>query len=149
MSEKKARSFNLEEMLGKTIKTAQERSKDTLKKREDDQIEENKAKEAADPGPAIPSGFVPTMKKSLKRNVEEETKPSDDVGPVLPSGFVPTVSSKPTEQNKPKEAENDSDSSSSSDSDSDEEEDSRMQLPISSEITLNHGTKPISGKLHL
>ena len=143
MSEKKARSFNLEEMLGKTIKTAQERSKDTLKKREDDQIEENKAKEAADPGPAIPSGFVPTMKKSLKRNVEEETKPSDDVGPVLPSGFVPTVSS------KPKEAENDSDSSSSSDSDSDEEEDSRMQLPISSEITLNHGTKPISGKLHL
>ena len=39
---KKARNFNFEELLGKTIKTAQDRSKETLQKRED---EEREAKE--------------------------------------------------------------------------------------------------------
>ena len=58
MGDKKARSFNLEEMLGKSIKTAQERSKDNLKKREEEHEEALKAKltAEADPGPAIPSG---------------------------------------------------------------------------------------------
>ena len=99
------------------------------------------------------------MKKSLKRNVEDvdfkkpaeassksEEAAEEDVGPMLPPGFVPTVAapSSSKTKNSEKEAEYESSDSDSSDSDSsDDEDDSRMTLPISSEITLNHGTKPI------
>ena len=99
------------------------------------------------------------MKKSLKRNVEDvdfkkpgevssksEDAGDEDVGPMLPPGFVPTVAapSSSTTKNSEKEAKEESSDSDSSDSDSsDDEDDSRMTLPISSEITLNHGTKPI------
>ena len=99
------------------------------------------------------------MKKSLKRNVEDvdfkkpaevssksEEAAEEDVGPMLPPGFVPTVAapSSSKTKNSEKDAEDESSDSDSSDSDSsDDEDDSRMILPISSEITLNHGTKPI------
>ena len=101
------------------------------------------------------------MKKSLKRNVEDvdskkatevSSKPEEgddeDVGPMLPPGFVPSVaapsSSKTKNSDSKKDEESsDSDSSDSDSSDSEDEDDSRMTLPISSEITLNHGTKPI------
>ena len=101
------------------------------------------------------------MKKSLKRNVEDvdfkkpnevSSKPEgddEDVGPILPPGFVPSVaassSSKTKNSDSKKDEESsDSDSSDSDSSDSEDEDDSRMTLPISSEISLNHGTKPIS-----
>ena len=108
--------------------------------------------------------FSDTMKKSLKRNVEDvdskkatevSSKPEEgvdeDVGPMLPPGFVPSVaapsassSSKTKNSDTKKDGESsDSDSSDSDSSDSEDEDDSRMTLPISSEIILNHGTKPI------
>jgi len=94
------------------------------------------------------------MKKSLKRNVEDvdfkkpgevssksEDAGDEDVGPMLPPGFVPTVAAPSSSKTKNSEKEA-KEESSDSDS-SDDEDDSRMTLPISSEITLNHGTKPI------
>ena len=101
------------------------------------------------------------MKKSLKRNVEDvdskkatevSSKPEEvvdeDVGPMLPPGFVPSVAAPSTSKTKNSDSKkdedsSDSDSSDSDSSDSEDEDDSRMTLPISSEITLNHGTKPI------
>jgi len=109
----------------------------------------------------ISGEFSDSMKKSLKRNVEDvdfkkpaevSSKPEEagdeDVGPMLPPGFVPTVAAPSSSKTKnsdkeAKEESSDSDSSDSDSSDSDDEDDSRMTLPISSEITLNHGTKPI------
>ena len=95
------------------------------------------------------------MKKSLKRNVEEvdfkkpaapkeaaeDPSGSEDVGPMLPPGFVPSVAASSSSTSSKTDESSDSDSDESS---SEDEDDSRMTLPISSEITLNHGTKPIS-----
>ena len=82
------------------------------------------------------------MKTSLKRDVEGESKKGkkekdENVGPGLPPGFVPSVAAKQTSSSEASSSED-----SSSDDSSDEDE-SKMTLPISSEITLNHGTKPL------
>lgn len=80
MSQKKARTFDLQAMLGETLKTAQESSRDTLAKREEEERERLKSKKrpvseiteskAVEPKPAV---------------VESE---GEDVGPALPPGFV-------------------------------------------------------------
>ncbi|CBY10058.1 unnamed protein product [Oikopleura dioica] len=132
MSQKKARTFDLQAMLGETLKTAQESSRDNLAKREQDEKERRE--------------------KSKKRPVSEtesktaEPRPAleseEDVGPALPPGFV-IPNMQQTKNTAKIEAEKENDSDSDSESDDEEDNESRMTLPITSRIQLNHGTKPI------
>jgi len=106
MSQKKARTFDLQAMLGETLKTAQESSRDNLAKREQDEKERRE--------------------KSKKRPVSEtesktaEPRPAleseEDVGPALPPGFViPNMQQTKNTAKIEAEKENDSDSDSESD----------------------------------
>ena len=75
-------------MLGQTIKSAQERSKETLEAREKEHEEANleKIEKAKKEKQKEKANVVETRKKSSV--VEEE---DDFAGPAIPAGFVPTV----------------------------------------------------------
>ena len=110
MSQKKARTFDLQAMLGETLKTAQESSRETLARREEE--EKNRQKSA--------------KKRTVSEVESKAPKPAEtaaesdgeDVGPALPPGFViPNMQelAKKSEENSKKEDEEDSDSDSESD----------------------------------
>ena len=85
----KARTFDLEAMLGQTIKSAQERSKDILEAREKEheeaQLEKiEKAKKEKQKEKA-------NVVEAKKAPVEEKEEEDDFAGPAIPAGFVPTV----------------------------------------------------------
>ena len=153
MAEKKARIFDLDAMLGQTIKAAQERSKDVFEQREKEVAELAKEKsEKAEQAKAREN--VNVMKPTV--TVSDDNADDDFAGPALPAGFVPTIFKHPPKPAAaPKVTEKESVSSGSDDSSdetsSSEDEDDgaidsvkRMTLPISSEISLKHGTKPIA-----
>ena len=80
MSQRKARTFDLQAMLGETLKTAQESSRETLQKREQD---EKERREKTKKRPV-------TETESVTKPVEPKPalKSDEDVGPALPPGFV-------------------------------------------------------------
>ena len=85
---KKARTFDLEAMLGQTIKSAQERSKDVLEAREKEHEEAQLEKiEKAKKEKQKEKANVVEAKKAPVEEKEED----DFAGPAIPAGFVPTV----------------------------------------------------------
>ena len=121
-----------------SVKTAQERSKDVLQKRQEEAKKEaNTTEENVTPKL---SGETREEKRDRKNGAENE----DDVGPPLPPGFDvgPAIPAgfKIPDMKGADDAENSSD-----DEDEEEEEDpNQMTLPISSSINLLHGKKPIA-----
>ena len=108
MSQKKARTFDLQAMLGETLKTAQESSRETLAKREQD---EKDRREKSKKRPVSETESV-TKPVEAKPTLESD----EDVGPALPPGFViPNMQQTKNKEKNEHQKENDSESDEESD----------------------------------
>ena len=155
MAEKKARTFDLDAMLGQTIKSAQERSKDVLEAREKKVAE--LAKEKAEKAKQAKAKENENVVKATVTVADDNNDDDEFAGPAMPAGFTPTIFKQPTKpvattkvtekESVSSDSEDSSDETSSSDDDEDDgaiDSAKRMTLPISSEISLKHGSKPIA-----
>lgn len=118
---KKARQFDLDELVEETRKSAIDKNRENIEKMKLKAEEDQKKAESL--AAKVPSLLCPTEGKNKKENegLEEE---EEFIGPPLPPGLVPP---------KP-EAEK-------SDEDSDED---KLKFPISHQLVLGHSTRTVS-----
>ena len=83
MSKKKAKTFDFTQLLGQTIKHAQERSRDTLEKRKHDEIERQTEKATE-----TDEKTTNEIKSDTSKPITKAVEPAHDVGPAIPGRVI-------------------------------------------------------------